>query len=59
MHWLDIVILVVIAISTFLGLMIGLIGAALSLAGIIVGVILAGRYYIPFSQLLSFIPGGG
>ena len=59
MNWLDIVILVVVAISTFLGLLVGLIGAALSLAGIIIGVILAGRYYVPFSQLLSFIPGEG
>ncbi len=56
MSWLDIVILVIIAIATFLGLRIGIIKAALSLAGLIVGVILAGRYYIPFSQQLSFIP---
>lgn len=56
MNWLDIVILVIIAIATFLGLRIGIIKAALSLAGLIVGVILAGRYYIPFSQQLSFIP---
>ncbi|GAH19097.1 unnamed protein product [marine sediment metagenome] len=54
--WLDIVILVIIAIATFLGLRIGIIKAALSLAGLIVGVILAGRYYIPFSQQLAFIP---
>jgi membrane protein required for colicin V production len=59
MNWLDVIILVVVAISTFLGLIVGLIGAALALAGIIIGVILAGRYYIPFSQLLSFIPGEG
>jgi len=56
MNWLDIVILVIIAIATFLGLRIGIIKAALSLAGLIVGVILAGRYYIPFSQQLAFIP---
>ena len=56
MNWLDIVILVVIAIATFLGLRIGIIKAALSLAGLIVGVILAGRYYLPFSQQLAFIP---
>ncbi len=56
MNWLDIVILVIIAVATFLGLRIGIIKAALSLAGLIVGVILAGRYYIPFSQQLAFIP---
>lgn len=56
MNWLDIVILIVIALATFGGLFVGLIAAGLSLAGIIVGIILAGRYYLPFSQQLGFIP---
>jgi membrane protein required for colicin V production len=56
MNWLDIVILVVVVIAIFLGLKIGIIKAALSLAGVIVGVILAGRYYVPLSGQLSFIP---
>lgn len=56
MNWLDIVILVVIGISTYLGLRAGIIKAILSVAGLIVGVVLAGRYYVPFSELLSFIP---
>ena len=55
MNWLDIVIIVVIAIATILGLKIGIIKAVLSLAGLIVGVILAGRYYAPFSEQLTFI----
>ncbi len=55
MNWLDIVIVVVIALATFGGLLVGLIAAALSLAGVIVGVILAGRYYLAFSQHLGFI----
>ncbi len=55
MNWLDIVILVVAVIAVFLGLKIGIIKAALSLAGVIVGVILAGRYYVPLSERLSFI----
>jgi len=59
MNWLDIVILLIIVIATFLGLWIGLIRAAFLLAGIIVGVILAGRYYIPLSQQLAFIPEEG
>ncbi len=59
MNWLDIVILVVIVIATFWGLWIGLIRAALFLVGIIVGVFLAGRYYIPLSQHLSFISQEG
>ena len=56
MSWLDIVILVVIAVAAFGGLLIGLIASSLCLAGIIVGGILAGRYYRPLSQQLGFIP---
>ncbi len=56
MNWLDIVILVVVAIATFLGLRIGIIKAVLSLAGLIVGIILAGLYYVPLSEQLPFIP---
>ena len=56
MNWLDIVILVAIAIPTFIGLRIGIVKAVLSLAGLIVGIILAGRYYVPLSEQLSFIP---
>lgn len=56
MNWLDIVLIVVIVISAFIGLRMGLIKAVLSLVGTIVGVILAGRYYIPLSERLSFIP---
>jgi len=56
MNWLDIVIILFIAISTILGLKMGIIKAVLPLAGIIVGVILAGHYYVPLSEQLSFIP---
>ena len=56
MNWLDIAVLVAIAVSAYLGLRIGIIKAVLSLAGLIVGVILAGRYYVLFSEWLSFIP---
>jgi len=55
MNWLDIVILVVVAIATFIGLRIGIIKAALSLAGIIAGIFLAGRYYVPLAERLTFI----
>jgi len=59
MNWLDIVVIVVLAISTFLGLRTGIIKAVLSLAGLIVGVILAGLFYVPLSEQLSFIPQAG
>jgi len=55
MHWLDIVITVAIAIPTVIGLRVGIIKAAFSLAGLIAGIILAGYYYIPLSERLSFI----
>ena len=55
MNWLDIVIVVAITVPTVIGLRIGMIKAALSLAGLIVGVIVAGRYYLPLSEQLSFI----
>jgi len=54
MSWLDLVIVVVLAIAAFLGLRIGIIKAVLSLAGVIVGVVLAGRYYTPLADVLPF-----
>jgi membrane protein required for colicin V production len=59
MNWLDLVLIVVLAIFTLIGLRTGIIKAILSLAGIIVGVILAGNYYLPLSERLTFIPHTG
>ena len=55
MNWLDIVILILIVIPTLVGLKSGLIKAVLSLAGAIVGVILAGRYHAILAEKLTFI----
>ncbi len=55
MHWLDIVILVIAGITTFVGFKMGIIKAALILVGIIVGVVLAGRLYAPLAERLTFI----
>lgn len=55
MNWLDIIIIAAIAITTFVGLKIGLIKAVLSLAGLIIGVILARLFYVPLSEQLTFI----
>lgn len=55
MNWLDIVIVVVVGVTAFIGLRKGIIKMALTLAGLIVGIIVAGRYYNSFSQYLSFI----
>ena len=56
MSWLDIVILIIMAVNALIGLKAGIIKAVLSMVGMIVGVILAGRYYMLFSERLSFIP---
>jgi membrane protein required for colicin V production len=56
MYWLDIVLLILLALSAFNGFVQGLIKAALSLVGIIIGVLLAGNLYQPLSDLLGFIP---
>jgi len=59
MNWLDIVILVALVIAAFLGLRMGLIKAVLLLAGIIVGVVLAGHYSGPLGERLTFISSEG
>ncbi len=59
MNWLDVVIIAILIISTILGLRTGIIKAVLSLAGLIIGVILAGRYYAPLAEQLAFIPQAG
>ncbi len=56
MSWLDLVIIATIGINTLMGLKTGLIKTVLSLAGVIVGVILAGRFYLPLAGQLTFIP---
>jgi len=55
MNWLDILLLVAIALTTVAGLGIGVIRAALYLVGLIFGIVLAGHYYIPFSQVLDAV----
>ena len=55
MNWLDIIILIVLLGSAVIGFRGGLIRGILGLAGMIVGVILAGRFYHAFAERLSFI----
>ena len=56
MNGLDIFLAVVLVISAFIGLKQGIIKAALSLAGLIIGVVLAGNFYEPLAKVLGFIP---
>ena len=55
MNWLDILILVLLAIAAIVGLKMGIIKAILSIVGLVVGVILAVRYYVPLAERLTFI----
>jgi len=55
MNWLDIILLVLLFIPTFIGFRKGLIKAALSFAGLIIGVVLAGNFYKPVSRIFGFI----
>jgi len=56
MSWLDIAVIVIIGIATLIGLKIGIIKAVLTLAGVIVGILLAGRFYVALADRLTFIP---
>jgi len=55
MNWLDIVIMIGIGVVTFFGVRKGIIKIALILAGLVVGIFLAGRYHVLFSQHLTII----
>jgi len=54
MNWLDIILLVMLFVPTFIGLRKGLIKAILSLVGLIIGVVLAGNLYEPVSKMFGF-----
>jgi len=55
MNWLDIAIIVILGISLLSGLKMGFIRAVLSLVGLAVGVLLAGRFYVQLAGKLTFI----
>jgi membrane protein required for colicin V production len=53
MNWLDIVIIVVAVILGIVGLRQGIIRTVFGIAGLIGGIVLAGRYYDEFAAVLS------
>ncbi len=55
MNWLDIILLVMLFVPTFIGLRKGLIKTALSFAGLLIGIVLAGNFYKPVSRIFGFI----
>lgn len=56
MNWLDWVLLIILAFSIISGLKEGLVKTVFGIAGMIVGVILAGRFYTLLAPRLTFIP---
>lgn len=59
MNWLDIVILILIVVPILIGLKNGLVKAAFTVAGMIIGVILAGRFSTPLGEAMTFFPDPG
>ena len=59
MNVLDIVILILLVVPTLIGLKMGIIKAVLSIVGVIIGVLLAGRFYEPLGNSLTFISDPG
>ncbi len=55
MNWVDIIIIVYLALSVLTGFMEGLIRTVLSIIGLIVGIILAAHFYIQLGNILTFI----
>jgi membrane protein required for colicin V production len=55
MNWLDIVIIVSLVFSVISGLVTGLVRGICNLAGLVLGIFLAGRYYETFGSRISFI----
>ncbi|MFA5629562.1 MAG: CvpA family protein [Dehalococcoidales bacterium] len=54
MNWLDIVLLVLLFIPTFIGLRKGLIKTAISLVSLTIGIVLAGRFHGSLSGIFGF-----
>jgi len=59
MNWLDIIILVTLAIGVIGGLIIGIVRSVVMLAGLLLGIFLAGRYYEKVGGWLDFTDSAG
>ncbi len=59
MNWLDIVILILVIVPTLIGLKTGIVKALFTVAGMIVGVVLAGRFSESLGGALTFISDPG
>jgi membrane protein required for colicin V production len=55
MNWLDIVIILVLILSVIGGIMNGLVKSLFGLLGLIIGVVLAGHFYVALADHMGFI----
>jgi len=55
MNWLDIIIAIVLVVSMIMGFANGLIKSLMTLAGLVVGIFLAGRFYENLAGAMGFI----
>lgn len=58
MNPLDIILIVLLFVPTFIGFRKGVIKAVLYLAGLLLGIVLAGNFYQPVSRIFGFIAKG-
>lgn len=58
MNWLDFLLIAVLAWFTLTSLTTGIIREILNLVGIVLGAVLAGRFYAPLAEVLPFVPQG-
>ena len=59
MNWLDIAIIILLIVPALLGLKNGIVKAAFTVAGVIIGVVLAGRFSDRLGEAMTFISDPG
>jgi membrane protein required for colicin V production len=59
MNWLDIAIIIMIVVPALIGLKVGIVKILFAVAGLIIGVVLAGRLSGPLGERLTFIADPG
>ncbi len=59
MNWLDIVLLILIVVPTLIGLKNGIVKAAFTVAGMVIGIVLASRFSTQLGEAMTFISDPG
>ena len=53
MNWIDIGVIVISAVAAVMGLLQGIVRAVITVAGLVIGIVLAGRYYSLVADIIS------